>query len=123
MGQNKDAAVDFLKMVVAGQIDQAYAKHVDMDGKHHNAYTPAGFAALKQGMKENESKFPKKKFDIRRVIEEGDMVATFSRITLDPGVLELGVTHWFRFEDGKIVELWDLGQPIPKDVVNQDGMF
>jgi|SRR5579859_2623263 len=123
MGRNKDAAVDFLKMVVAGKIDDAYAKYVDMKGKHHNAYTPAGFAALRQGMQDNEAKFPNKKFDIRHVLEEGDMVVTHSRVTLTPGELELGVVHWFRFKDGKIVELWDLGQQIPKEAVNQDGMF
>ena len=123
MGRNKDAAVDFLKMVVAGQIDQAYAKHVDLKGKHHNIYTPAGFPALKQGMADNETKFPGKKFDIRHVLEEGDMVATHSKVTLIPGELELGVVHWFRFEGGKIVEMWDIGQQIPKDAVNRDGMF
>ncbi len=123
MGRNKDAAVDFLNLVVAGKIEEAYAKHVDMKGKHHNIHTPAGFPALKQGMADNEKQFPGKKFDIRHVLEEGNFVATLSKVVLKPGELELGVTHWFRFEKGKIVELWDLGQPIPKDAVNHDGMF
>lgn len=123
MGKNKDAALDFLKLVVSGKIDEAYAKHVDMKGKHHNIYTPAGFPALKQGMADNEKQFPQKKFEIKHVLEEGDLVATLSKVMLKPGELELGVTHWFRFEGGKIVELWDLGQQIPKDMVNQDGMF
>ncbi|HVZ79461.1 MAG TPA: nuclear transport factor 2 family protein [bacterium] len=123
MGRNKDAAVGFLKMVVAGKIDEAYAKYVDMKGKHHNVFTPAGFEALKKGMIENEGMFPNKKFDIQRVVEEGDMVATHSHIVLKPGELELGVVHWFRFKDGKIAELWDVGQQVPKETVNQDGMF
>lgn len=37
----KQAAVDFLQMVVSGKIDEAYRKHVDPRGKHPNAYTPA----------------------------------------------------------------------------------
>lgn len=123
MGRNKDSAVEFLKMVVAGQIDEAYTKHVDMKGKHHNIYTPASFEALKKGMIENGAMFPNKKFDIKHVLEEGDMVATHSLIVLKPGELELGVVHWFRFADGKIVEFWDLGQQVPKEVINQDGMF
>jgi hypothetical protein len=31
--------------------------------------------------------------------------------------------HLFRFEAGKIVELWDLGQPMPAESPNKDGMF
>jgi predicted SnoaL-like aldol condensation-catalyzing enzyme len=123
MGRNKDSAVNFLKMVVAGKIEEAYAEFVDLNGKHHNIFTPAGFPALKKGMADNEAKFPKKKFDIQHVLEDGEMVATHSRVTLIPGELELGVVHWFRFENGKIAELWDIGQQLPKDVVNQDGMF
>ena len=123
MGRNKDAAVDFLKMVVAGKIDEAYAKYVDMKGKHHNIFTPAGMEALRKGMADNEKVFPNKKFDIQRVIEDGDMVATHSFIVLKPGELELGVVHWFRFENGKIVEFWDVAQQAPKEVVNQDVMF
>jgi len=29
----------------------------------------------------------------------------------------------FRFEDGKIVELWDFGQPVPAESPNTDGLF
>jgi predicted SnoaL-like aldol condensation-catalyzing enzyme len=123
MGRNKDAATDFLKMVVAGDIERAFAKHVDMKGKHHNIYTPAGLAALKKGMIENEVQFPNKKFDIKHVVEEGDMVAVHSHLALKTGELELGVLHWLRFEGDKIVEFWDLAQQVPKDLVNKDGMF
>ncbi len=120
---HQQAALDFLKMVVAGRIEQAYAKHVDMKGKHHNAYTPAGFEALKKGMLENDGMFPNKQFEVKKVLEAGNQVAVHSRLVLKIGELELAVVHWFRFEGEKIVELWDLAQPIQKDVVNKDGMF
>ncbi len=32
MKVHKEAAVDFLQLVVAGKIDKAYEKHVDMNG-------------------------------------------------------------------------------------------
>jgi predicted SnoaL-like aldol condensation-catalyzing enzyme len=31
--------------------------------------------------------------------------------------------HIFRFKKGHIVELWDLGQPVPEKSLNQYGMF
>jgi predicted SnoaL-like aldol condensation-catalyzing enzyme len=123
MGRNKDAAVDFLRMAIAGDIEQAYAKHVDMKGKHHNIYTPAGMPALRKGMIENETRFPHKQFEIQHALEEGDMVAVHSHLTLKKGEMDLGVLHWFRFEGGRIVEFWDMAQQVPKDGINQDGMF
>ncbi len=123
MGRNKDAAVEFLKMVTAGDIDRAYIKHVDMKGKHHNIFTPAGMAALQKGMIESDAQFRSKKFDIQRVVEEGDMVAVHSHLTLNGGEVELGVVHWFRFVGNKVVEFWDVVQQVPKEMVNQDGMF
>ena len=38
MGDYKKAAVDFLQRIVAGDIDGAYQKYVDMKGKHHNRF-------------------------------------------------------------------------------------
>jgi hypothetical protein len=37
--------------------------------------------------------------------------------------LEYAVVHIARIADGRIVELWDLGQEIPKDSPNALGMF
>ncbi len=123
MGWNRDAAVDFLKMVVAGQIDQAYAKYVDMKGKHHNVFTPAGMPALKKGMMENETQFPGKKLEVLRVLEDGNLVSVYSRLSLKNGAMVLAVNHSMRFDGGKIVELWDYAQPVTKELVNQDGLF
>ena len=34
-----------------------------------------------------------------------------------------GKVHIFRFEQGRIAELWDLAQPISTDSPNENGMF
>lgn len=54
---HKQAAVQFLRLAVAGRIDEAYQRYVDMNGKHHNPYFSAGFPALKKGMIENHFQF------------------------------------------------------------------
>lgn len=123
MGRNKDAAVDFLQMVVRGDIEAAYAKYVDMSGKHHNSFCPAGMPALKKGMMENESQFPGKKLEILRVLEEGDLVSVYSRLSLNNGEMVLAVNHLMRFKGDKVVEFWDYAQPVTKELVNQDGLF
>jgi len=123
MQSNKETALDFLKLVIVGQIDEAYEKYIDMSGKHHNVYYPAQFEALKQGMIENHSQFPDKQFMVKHVLAEGNIVAVHSNIVLELGRSGIAVVHIFRFEDGKIVEMWDIGQPVPADSPNEAGAF
>ncbi len=123
MERAMQSATQFLEMVVAGDIDQAYEKYVDMNGVHHNAYYPAGFEALKKGMKENHVQFPKKSISVKHMLVDGDLIATHSHVRLDPTTPGIITLHLFRFESGKIVELWDCGQAIPPDSPNADGLF
>ncbi len=121
--RNKERAVEFLKLVVAGKIDEAYQKFVDMNGKHHNIFFPAGFPALKAAMQENHAQFSSKQLHVKNVLGDGDLVAVHSHLVLKPGELEMIVVHLIRFQNDKIVEFWDCGQAIPKDNPNQDGAF
>jgi predicted SnoaL-like aldol condensation-catalyzing enzyme len=123
LDSNKQAATQFLELVIAGKIDEAYEQFVAMDGKHHNAYYSAGFAALKQGMKNNEAQFPNKKMSIKHVLGDGDLVGVHSHVILKPDDPGLVTLHLFRFDKGKITEMWDCGQPIPVDSPNKDGIF
>lgn len=120
--ENKQIALHFLKKVVSGDIDEAY-QNVDMKGKHHNVFFPAGFSELREAMKKAHVEFPNKKFEVKHVLGDGDMVAVHSHVSLKPGELEVAVVHLFRFKNGKIVEIWDCGQEIPKDMKNADGAF
>jgi predicted SnoaL-like aldol condensation-catalyzing enzyme len=119
----KRAAVDFLQLVVAGRIDDAYEKYVDMHGKHHNVFTATGFPALRKGMADNETQSPNKQITVKHVLGDGDLVAVHSQLTLRAGEAGMAVVHLFRFQGGKIVEMWDLGQAAPADSPNADGMF
>ncbi len=120
---HKKTAVEFLQLVEEGRIDEAYEKHVDMQGKHHNPLFPAGFPALKRAMVENHAQFPHKQLTVQHVLGDGDLVMVHSHIVPSPGVKGVTAVHLFRFQGDRIAELWDLGQPVPADSPNQDGMF
>jgi predicted SnoaL-like aldol condensation-catalyzing enzyme len=120
---HKESALDFLQLVVAGNINEAYNNYVNMHGKHHNVYYSAEFASLKQGMIENHVQFPNKRLMVKNVVGERNLVAVHSNIILKPGEPGIAVVHIFRFEGGKIVEMWDVGQPIPIDSPNRLGAF
>ncbi len=119
----KEMAIEFLRLVIAGRIGEAYEKYVDMAGKHHNPYFPAGFQALQKAMVENHLQFPAKQYAMKNVLGNGNLVAVHGRIALRPGDAGIAVVHLFRFQDDKIVEMWDIGQPVPTDSPNRGGMF
>ena len=75
------------------------------------------------GMEENARQNPSKILEVKRVIAEGELVVVHSHVRQKPGDLGAAVAHGFRFERGRIVELWDLGQPVPEESSNQYGMF
>ena len=120
---HKEVALDFLQLVVAGNIDEAYRNYVNVHGKHHNMYYSAEFASLKQGMLENHAQFPNKRLMVKNVLGDNDLVAVHSNIVLKAGEPGIAVVHIFRFEDGKIIEMWDIGQSIPSESPNRLGAF
>jgi predicted SnoaL-like aldol condensation-catalyzing enzyme len=120
---NKGVATSFLNLASSGRVDEAYSKFVGNGFRHHNAFFEGSMESLRAGMKENAIQNPAKVFEVKRVIAEGDFVVTHSHVQQKPGDLGAAVVHIFRFENGKIVELWDLGQPIPENSPNQYGMF
>jgi predicted SnoaL-like aldol condensation-catalyzing enzyme len=74
-------------------------------------------------MEENARQNPGKVLEVKRAIAEGELVVVHSHVRPKPGDLGAAVVHIFRFEKGRIVELWDLGQPVPEKSPNQYGMF
>jgi predicted SnoaL-like aldol condensation-catalyzing enzyme len=119
----KERAVDFLNLVVAGDIDEAYNSYVNMHGRHHNVYYAADFASLKKGMIDNHEQFPNKRLMVKNVLGDGNLVAVHSNIIMKTGEAGVAVVHLFRFENGKIVEMWDVGQAVPASSPNMIGAF
>jgi predicted SnoaL-like aldol condensation-catalyzing enzyme len=121
---NKTTAEKFLKLVTNGKIREAYAQCVSPDFRHHNAYYKGDAASLMKGMEENDRQFPHKVYELQHAVEEGNMVVTHGRVQLAPDQQPIAVVHIFRFNPkGLIAELWDIGQQVPKDSPNENGMF
>lgn len=120
---NKDKAIHFLELIIAGKIGEAYDLYVDARGRHHNMYTLAGFGNLREGMQAAEEQSPNKQFEIMNVFGNGELIAIHSHLIVNPGEPGMATVHMFRFEDGKIVEMWDVIQSIPLGCINKDGPF
>lgn len=121
--QNKQSAIDFLKLASSVKVRDAYLKYVGEGFKHHNPYFEGSAAALEAGMQENAVQNPAKSLEVKLALAEGDLVAVYSEVHHRRGDRGAAVMHIFRFENGRIVELWDVGQEVPEESPNQFGMF
>jgi predicted SnoaL-like aldol condensation-catalyzing enzyme len=119
----RDVAVSFLELAASGKVREAYTQFVGAGFRHHNPFFEGSAEALIAGMEENARQNPRKVLEVKRAIAEGELVVVHSHVRQKPGDLGAAAVHIFRFEKGRIVELWDLGQPVPEKSPNQYGMF
>lgn len=65
---------------------------------------------------------PEARFEVLRTIVESDFAMAHVRASR-PGVPEAAVADIYRFQDGRIVEHWDVLQAVPADAVHDHPMF
>lgn len=124
--RNKQAVIDFYTTALGGNPAKAIADHVGSRLIQHNPGAADGPEAFTGVVSFLRSQNPDLMLDIKRVIAEGDMVVTHSHLDLQPGNPDnpgLAVADFFRLEDGKIVEHWDVIQGVPAESANDNGMF
>ncbi|HSC55528.1 MAG TPA: nuclear transport factor 2 family protein [Phnomibacter sp.] len=119
----KEIAQDFLKRCAQGNSREAFSLYASREFKHHNAYFKGDGDTLMTAMEEAALQNPNKIFEIKRALQDGEMVAVHSHIRQQPGEAGAAVMHIFRFNNNKIVELWDFAQAVPENMVNENGMF
>ena len=81
---------------------------------------PDGLKRLVTLLKE---KFPNSRSEIKRAIAEGDLVVLHVHSVREPGQRGRAIVDIFRLENGKIVEHWDVNQPVPEQAANGNTMF
>jgi predicted SnoaL-like aldol condensation-catalyzing enzyme len=123
LSRHKDAATSFLQLVSTGQVREAFDTYAAPNFRHHNVYFPGDAASLAAAMEENARANPAKHYEVKQTLEEDDRVMVLGSVRHKPGAPQYALVHIFRFEDERIVELWDVGQEIPTDSPNQYGAF
>ena len=124
MSKHKEAAKSFLKTAGTGNVQQAYDQYVAPSFIHHNQHFAGDRQSLLTAMQEAAKATPNKSVEIKRIHEDGDTVITHSLVTRqDPEAPDVAAVHIFRFEGDRIVELWDLAQPLSKQSPNENGLF
>jgi predicted SnoaL-like aldol condensation-catalyzing enzyme len=123
MPNKKEMALHFLKLAAKGKSREAFKLYAGKDFKHHNVYFKGDADTLMAAIEEDAKMNPDKIFEIQRALEDGDLVAVHSRFRQNPYDTDYAVMHIFRFENDKVVELWDFAQAAPAEIINENGMF
>ncbi len=119
----KEIATSFLQLASSGKAREAYDKYVSPNFRHHNPYFQGDRESLLVAMEEDAVTNPNKFLEVHHVFEDGNLVAVHSRVQREKDGSDIAVVHIFRFESASIVELWDVGQQVPKDSPNANGVF
>lgn len=120
---NRQIAVEFLEGAAAGHARELMRRYAAPDFVHHNPYFGSDATSLATAMDENARENPAKRLDVLRTVAEGPLVAVHARVRHTPDGPAAAVVHICRFQNGKLSELWDIGQEEPADSPNQAGMF
>lgn len=89
----------------------------------HSQHVPDGKDGVLKYFKERFEKYPSASMEIKRAGADDDLVWIHLHFKREPEARGSAVIHIFRMKDGKFVEHWGVGQPVPETSVHGNSMF
>lgn len=121
--RNRIVVQDFARIFYAEKdVERAFQTYVVSDYIQHNPGIADGRQAAIDALKPMFSR-PGAQFDVKRIIIDGDMAVIHLFGRGDPATPGAAVADIYRLKDGKIVEHWDIMQPMPAKSANPHPMF
>ncbi len=121
--RNKAAATGFYEAALNRKDAEAAVSYLGSDYRQHNPVIEDGRAGLAKMVNWLAGAYPQAHSEILRVIAEGDFVVLHVHRRRTPDGPGDAIIDIFRLEDGKLVEHWDVIQPVPEKAVNSNTMF
>ena len=125
LARNKENVAAFYELAFnQHKLDEAVAKYVAEPYIQHNPGVADGGKAFIDAFAPFLKEHPQSHADIKRVIAEDDFVVVHVHSQLTPDDRGEAVIDIFRLdENGKIVEHWDVAQPVPEKTASGHTMF
>ena len=122
--RNKQIVREFLDLAFNQKNpEHAVARYVGPYYRQHHPEAGDGAGPFIEFAKGFGQAFPALRFDFKRFVAEGDLVAVHLHIIPQPGARGTAVMDIFRLENGKIVEHWDVLQDVPEKAANDNTVF
>ena len=125
LARNKDNVAAFYELAFnQHKLEEAVAQYVAEPYIQHNPGVADGGKAFIDAFAPFLKEHPQSHADIKRVVAEGDLVVVHVHSQTAPDDRGEAVIDIFRLdENGKIVEHWDVAQPVPEKTVSGHTMF
>ena len=104
------------------RVADAFALLVAPGYRQHNPTIVDGPDAAVAALTPKFDGSPDARFEIQRIIVDGDLAMVHVKASR-PGAPDAAVADIYRFEDGRIVEHWDVLQQVPVHAVHDHPMF
>ncbi len=120
---NRKLVTDFARIFYTEKdVKRAFETYVVPDYVQHNPGIADGRDAAVKALAPMFSA-PGAKFESKRILVDGDMAVIHLFGQGDPKTPGAAVADIYRIKDGKIVEHWDILQPMPATSANPHPMF
>ncbi len=120
---NKKTVLEFYEAAINQKDFDKAAPYIGSRYTQHNPNAADGPEGLKRFLAFLREKFPQAHSEIKQVFADGDYVILHVHAVREPGTRGNAIVDIFKLENGKIVEHWDVIQPIPEQSANSNGMF
>jgi predicted SnoaL-like aldol condensation-catalyzing enzyme len=122
--QPKQVVTKFMtQFYVDKKVREAFETWVDPGYIQHNPMAASGRDAAINFLEPFFATHPDIHYTIARIIADGKLVAVHSHGVFAPGDRGIAVVDILRVEGCKVMEHWDVVQPVPEKSANTNGMF
>lgn len=121
--QKKATVLAFYETALNQRDADAAIQYVGSHYRQHNPLVADEYPGLRKYLAWIQENFPQSHSKILRVFADGDYVLLHVHRVRAPGTRGDAIVDIFRLEDGKIVEHWDIIQPVPEASTNANTMF
>jgi predicted SnoaL-like aldol condensation-catalyzing enzyme len=121
--RNKGMAVHVLKGLFEDGDLSVADRYIRPDYIQHNPNAADGTEPLKEFVRAGTTQYSNLRYNVARVLAEGDMVLVHANVVYEPGTRGQSVVDIFRIQDGMIAEHWDVLQDVPERTVSGYDMF
>ena len=104
------------------RVREAFEYLVADNYRQHNPSIPDGPEPAIEVLTPKFDGSPDSTFEIQRILVDGNLAMVHVKAS-GPGRPDAAVADIYRFEDGRIVEHWDVLQPMPANPVHDHPLF